>query len=122
MTGNAIGEHWLADLFGVTPERLADADMLAELLKEAAERSGLHAITAPTIVSFNAIAPGGQAGVTGFIVLAESHIAFHSYPELGFLAVDVFTCGANADPRAAVNVFVERLAPERVVMQEARRG
>ena len=67
-------------------------------MQEAAERSGLRAITVPVVVPFTAVAPGGQAGVTGFIVLAESHIAFHSYPESGFLSEDVFTCGPNTNP------------------------
>ena len=117
-----IGQHLLADLSGIAPERLADSTSLAELLEKAAERSGLNAITAPVIVPFKAVTAGGQAGVTGFIVLAESHIAFHSYPELGFMAVDVFTCGPNAQPQAALDVFIERLKPERIATQQVMRG
>ncbi len=119
---SAIGEHLLADLFDIAPSELADGELLGSLLKQAAERCGLHAITEPVVISFNAMAPEGQAGVTGFIVLAESHIAFHSYPESGFLAVDVFTCGANAHPHAALDVFVERLEPKRTTIRSYTRG
>jgi S-adenosylmethionine decarboxylase len=118
----ALGQHLLADLFGIAPSKLADDELLRSLLELAAGRSGLHPITEPIVVSFKAVAPEGQAGVTGFIVLAESHIAFHSYPELGFLAVDVFTCGANANPQAALDVFVERFEPERTVVHSYARG
>jgi len=117
-----MGQHLLADLFGITPERLADGEALSDLLQAAAERSGLNPITVPIVIPFRAVTPGGQAGVTGFIVLAESHIAFHSYPEMGFLAVDVFTCGPNAQPEAALNVFVERLQPKQTVLHNLMRG
>lgn len=121
-SSNAIGQHVLADLFGIAPERLADSVSLAELLKDAAKRSGLNALAEPIVVPFKAPTTGGQAGVTGFIVLAESHIAFHSYPEWGFMAVDVFTCGTNAHPQAALDVFVERLKPEETVTHRWARG
>lgn len=117
-----IGQHLLADLFGITAERLADEEELYTLLHEAAARSGLHTISQPVVVHFGATVPGGQAGVTGFVILAESHIAFHSYPELGFLAVDVFTCGPNAQPQAALDVFIERLHPQRTCIQSWTRG
>ena len=101
---------------------MANSELLGSLLKQAAERSRLHTITSPVVIPFTAVTPEGQAGVTGFIVLAESHIAFHSYPELGFLAVDVFTCGANANPQAALAVFIERLKPERTIIRCFTRG
>jgi S-adenosylmethionine decarboxylase len=112
----------LADLFGVAAEKLCDAKGLEALLKESAARSGLHALAEPVVIPFGANASGGHAGVTGFIVLAESHIAFHSYPELGYLAVDVFTCGPNAQPQAALDVFIERLQPARTVVRSYVRG
>ena len=117
-----IGTHWLADLFGVAAEKLRDAEGLNALLRESATRSGLHALAEPAVIPFGAHASGGHAGVTGFIVLAESHIAFHSYPELGYLAVDVFTCGPNAQPQAALDVFVKALRPERTVVNCYVRG
>lgn len=119
--GEGIGFHLLADLFGIAADRLADGDELRALLRVAAERSGLHTITEPVVVPFQATA-ARQAGVTGFVILAESHIAFHSYPELGFVAVDVFTCGPNAQPQAALDVFVQRLRPERTVIRRYVRG
>jgi S-adenosylmethionine decarboxylase len=112
----------LADLFGIAAERLADREELCALLREAAARSGLHPVSEPAVVSFKAVRPEGQAGVTGFLVLAESHIAFHSYPELRFMAVDVFTCGPNAQPQAALDVFIERLGPEQTNIRRWTRG
>ena len=61
-------------------------------------------------------------GVTGFTILAESHITFHSHPERGYLAVDVFTCGPLAQPQATLDVFVETLHPERTAFHSCVRG
>jgi S-adenosylmethionine/arginine decarboxylase-like enzyme len=47
---------------------------------------------------------------------------FHSYPELSFLAVDMFTCGPNAQPEAALDVFVEQLKPEQTIVRSYVRG
>ena len=112
-----IGCHLLADLFGVEAVLLADAGLLRQLLLEAVARSGLRAVAEPVIVSFQ---PG--AGVTGFVVLAESHIAVHSYPERGYLAVDIFTCGPHADPDAALEAIANRLRPVRIEAHRHVRG
>ena len=71
-----------------------------------------------TLATLGALAPL----VAGFFFLAESHSAFHSYPELSFLAVDMFTCGPNAQPQAALDVFVERLKPQQTVVHSLARG
>jgi S-adenosylmethionine decarboxylase len=112
-----IGCHLLADLFGVEAALLADAGLLRQLLLDAVARSGLRAVAEPVIVSFQ---PG--AGVTGFVVLAESHIAVHSYPERGYLAVDIFTCGPHADPGAALAAIADRLRPKRTESHRHVRG
>lgn len=61
-------------------------------------------------------------GVTGVAVLAESHLAVHTWPEYGYAAVDVFTCGQTADPEAAVKVLEGHFQPQRVRMQHIPRG
>lgn len=110
-----IGRHLLSDLYGIEPERLQDAERLATCLEAAARRCGLTPLGPPTMHGF----PGG--GVTGVILLAESHIALHTYPERGFLALDVFSCG-EADPQAALAVFREALLPLREEITLVERG
>jgi S-adenosylmethionine decarboxylase len=106
-----IGRHLLADLYAVEPGRLNDAALLADCLVEAARACRLTALRPPAMHCFE----GG--GVTGFLLLAESHIALHTYPEHGYIAVDIFSCGAS-DPHEALAVFRARLAPgdERVTI------
>mgnify|MGYP002831473879 CR=1 FL=1 len=61
-------------------------------------------------------------GVTGLAVLAESHLSLHSWPEYGYMAADVFTCGTLTIPRRAVAVFKEIFAPGRIEVREIERG
>ena len=110
-----IGHHLLADFYGVSPERLNDADLLSDCLQAAAHRCGLTPLASPVVHRFD----GG--GVTGFILLAESHIALHTYPERGFIAVDIFSCG-DADPHAALEVFRAALRPQHEQVTAIVRG
>jgi S-adenosylmethionine decarboxylase len=110
-----IGTHLLADFYDVAAERLTAVDVLRAGLEAAARRCGLTPLAPAAVHVF----PGG--GVTGFLLLAESHIAFHSYPEHGYLALDVFTCGPS-DPHDAVAVFRAALAPGRERVTRAPRG
>ena len=101
-----IGQHLLADLYDVASDRLADAGLLADCLDDAARRGGMKPIGPPVLHRFK----GG--GLTGYLLLSESHIAFHTYPEYGYLALDIFSCG-GADSKAALSVFLAALEPGR---------
>jgi S-adenosylmethionine decarboxylase len=111
----AVGQHILIDLYGVSPELLDDVALLSGCLRAAAAKGGLTPLAEPFLHHF----PGG--GVTGFILLAESHIALHSYPERGYLALDLFLCG-KGDTGAAVAVFQAALSPLREQTTAVVRG
>jgi S-adenosylmethionine decarboxylase len=110
-----IGHHLLIDFHEVSAERLDDAGLLSRLLAEAARRGGLTPLGPPVLHRFE----GG--GLTGYLLLSESHIAVHTYPEHGFAALDIFACGSG-DPRAALDVLRTGLAPRRERVTTATRG
>lgn len=60
-------------------------------------------------------------GLSGVLVLAESHISFHSWPERGFMALDIFMCG-QTDPHKAIPVLKSAFAPESIQLNELKRG
>jgi S-adenosylmethionine decarboxylase len=60
--------------------------------------------------------------VTGLAILSESHLSLHSWPEYGYLAADVFTCGTLTVPRRAVAVFERLFEPGRIEVREVERG
>lgn len=61
-------------------------------------------------------------GVSGVITLAESHISVHTWPECNFAAFDIFMCGDNASPHAAIEVLKTAFCPKRVELKEIKRG
>jgi len=100
----AAGTHVLADLNGIAAEKLSDCALLEKLLRDAAEAAGAHILFS----HFHAFGEG--LGVTGVVLLAESHITIHTWPECGFAAADIFMCGA-AQPELALAVITNALQP-----------
>jgi S-adenosylmethionine decarboxylase len=111
----AIGQHLLADLSGVSAPSLRDADGLEALLRAAARAAGATVLAS----HFHHFGSGG--GVTGVVLLAESHISLHTWPESGFAAVDIFMCG-YADPQAAIEVLLAALEPGSARVEIVVRG
>lgn len=107
------GTHLLVDLWGAS--NLGDPDLIDKALRAAAEKAGATILHS----HFHHFSPNG--GVSGVVVLAESHISIHTWPERDFAAVDIFMCGA-CDPHLSVPVLKAAFQPDRVVLGEQRRG
>jgi S-adenosylmethionine decarboxylase len=120
----AVGEHLLLDLYGVAPALLRDAAALETALRDAADVLGatiLHAHLHRFDSLRTGLPAGEQGGVTGVLLLAESHLSIHTWPEHGFAAVDAFMCGTGTT-HAARAVFEQALAPERIEVRVMQRG
>jgi len=101
-TSDAIGKHCILELYDCNHERLDDEAFLRDAITDAAKRAGatlLHLVT-------HHFEP---QGVTGLALLAESHISIHTWPESGYAAVDVFTCGDHTMPERACQVLIDAL-------------
>jgi len=61
-------------------------------------------------------------GVSGVVVISESHLAIHTWPELGYAAVDVFTCGSSVNPWDACNYLAKQFGADYVKASEVQRG
>ncbi len=94
----ALGRHLLCEYYDCDVAILADAELVSGLMREAAIRSNA------TIVA-EVFHPFTPHGVSGVIVIAESHLAIHTWPEHGYAAVDLFTCGDTVDPWEAFEVL-----------------
>jgi len=66
--------------------------------------------------------PFSPVGITGMAIVSESHLVIHTWPEYGYAAVDLFTCGAPRDPQAAIGVLRHYFAPEHIGVMEINRG
>lgn len=111
------GRHLLADFFGVNRGRLRDQRQLMKVLCTALKKEGFRLIRKAVSHQF----AGGGKGVTGFVLLAESHAAFHSYPEHGYIAVDLYSCGRH-DPRPVVEAIRAYLRPKKASYISQSRG
>ena len=102
MTVSYMGRHVIADLHDVSAELLCSIDFWKEILIDGAKKSGA------TVLSDHFHHFGEGYGLTGVIVLAESHISIHTWPEKNYAAIDVFMCG-TCDPEVAVDHITSRL-------------
>jgi len=112
---HSVGAHVLLDLYGIPAARLDDPDHLRACLEQAARDGGAHVIES----RFSRFSPQGASGV---VILAESHLAVHTWPELEFAAVDVFTCGAPSVADGVADAVVRLLAPTRFEKKRIARG
>ncbi len=110
-----LGRHLLVELSGCDRSLLNDQEKLREHMCEAVRCSGA------TIVEtvFHRYNPHGVSGV---IVIAESHISLHTWPEYGYAAVDFFTCGDAVDPYKAHDYLKDKLGATTAQVNEVRRG
>lgn len=88
---NALGRHILVEFNGCNPDILNDVAVIEEAMVEGARKAGATVIQS----TFHHFSP---FGVSGVVVIQESHLAIHTWPEYGYAAVDLFTCGETVDP------------------------
>ncbi|MEQ8196374.1 MAG: adenosylmethionine decarboxylase [Rhodospirillales bacterium] len=107
------GTHILIDMWGAT--NLTDRDLIDQALHRAAEAAGA------TVLNSHLHQFTSSGGVSGVLVLSESHISIHTWPERSFAALDIFMCGA-CDPYEAVQVLKETFIPSSLQISDQKRG
>ena len=112
---NALGKHLLLELKDCDKEVLNDLSFIKKVLLQAANEAGTTVLGE----SFHQFNPHGVSGV---VVIAESHIFIHTWPEHGYAAVDIFTCGDTVQPQKAAQLLVKELRAESHSMLEIQRG
>ena len=110
------GEAWIVDAAGCDPERLRSPEALSGLFDALVRDLRLRPLGPPTWHQFPE--PGG---VTGFLLLTESHLACHTYPETGFAALDLYCCRSLA-PFPWEEVLRRHLGARAVVLRRLPRG
>ncbi len=111
----AVGLHIIADLYGVDPGTLARVEKMKEVFEGAVKFAKLSKISS----DYYQFRPEGASGV---ILIAESHLSFHTWPEHGLATLDIYTCGNPEQAEKAYRYIVEMLKPERVDVVKMDRG
>lgn len=112
---NALGRHMLLELFDCDLDAINNLDSVKETLVEAARRAQATIVD----VVFHEFNP---FGISGVVVIAESHLSIHTWPEYRYAAVDVFSCGDVLQPEVAANYLAEQFGAERMSVVEVQRG
>ena len=109
------GRHVLAEFFECDPNTLNSIDKVEKYMMEAALECGA------TIVQkcFHMFSP---YGVSGVVIISESHLAIHTWPELGYAAADLFTCGSKCDPKVAYEFLKNKFCSKNASFTELKRG
>lgn len=110
-----LGRHLIAELSDCPSEVLNDPAILEEVMKEAARISGATVVDS----TFHRYSPQGLSGI---VVIAESHISVHTWPEYGYAAIDCFTCGTSVDPWKALEYLKSALKSRSMAVSEIKRG
>ncbi|MFH1383092.1 MAG: adenosylmethionine decarboxylase [Chloroflexota bacterium] len=112
---NALGKHLLLEFKDCDRKKLDDLSFLKNALLSAANEAGAQVLGE----SFHQFEP---QGVSGVVIIAESHLFIHTWPEWGYAAVDIFTCGNRVQPDKAARVIVEKLGAKNHSILEIQRG
>lgn len=112
---HALSKHLLVDLHGCPADLLNDVTALEKVMIEAAQRAGATVINS----MFHHFSP---FGVSGVVVIQESHLTIHTWPEQGFAAIDLFTCGTQTRPRRALAHLKRALQCTQIEVRQFMRG
>ncbi|QHL89298.1 polyamine aminopropyltransferase [Nibribacter ruber] len=112
---DALGRHILVEFYNCSPELMNDVVHIENSMVEAAETAGATVINS----TFHHFSP---YGVSGVVVIQESHLAIHTWPEYGYAAVDLFTCGETVDPWVSYDFLQKAFKASHGSSMECRRG
>jgi S-adenosylmethionine decarboxylase proenzyme len=115
MTMKALGIHLLIELWSCNRQKIDNLDYLEKIMVQGAEVAGATVLRT-AFQDFN------PQGVSGVVVIAESHLTIHTWPELGYAAVDIFTCGTKVDPWKAAGFLKQELEAEEAQVRDFQRG
>ena len=110
-----VGHHYIVEASGCDPAIIGSVERVQQILVKAAEIAGAQVWA----ISFSRFPPNGVSGV---VVISESHISTHTWPEYRYGALDIYTCGKDVDPEKAVLYAVDAFGASTSHVTEITRG
>ncbi|OGI18643.1 MAG: S-adenosylmethionine decarboxylase proenzyme [Candidatus Melainabacteria bacterium RIFCSPHIGHO2_02_FULL_34_12] len=105
-----FGPHLLMEAYGAPKEKLSDIGLISNLLDIYPEKLEMHKIMPPYVFRYDGGNVKEDWGISGVVLIAESHIALHTFPEKEFFTLDIFSC-KDFDIRSAVDIALDLLQP-----------
>ena len=109
------GHHYIVEGSGCNADVISRVEQVEQIMARAAEVANVQVWA----ISFHRFSP---TGVSGVVVISESHLSVHTWPELGYVALDIFTCGDQAKPEAAVQHALTAFGATSMHITEVTRG
>lgn len=100
-----FGVHFMVDGYGAQPTFLQDTAALTTALKHIPKQMEMHCISSPVVVEVGPNNKKDPGGLSGVVLIAESHFAFHTFPSRGFVTIDVYTCKNNLDTELLLSLL-----------------
>ena len=116
-----FGPHLMIDGYGCDPKKAGNEKFVHEVLEEFPQRIGMTKISGPHMIDYNGGDKPEDSGVSGFVIIAESHISIHTFPKKGFISIDIFSC-KHFDIDKSVEFVKEKFGVQRVEMNLLTRG
>lgn len=97
----------MLDGYGADPHRLKDKNALLSILRRIPTNLGMHTICDPVVVEVGPKNRKDPGGLSGFVLIAESHLSFHTFPSRGFVTIDLYTCQNDLDSEKLIRELVD---------------
>ena len=120
--GPGFGVHVTIDGYGGSAQLLADHEHVRKCLSELPERLGMHKLLEPSVMELGQLSPKDPGGVSGFVMIAESHISIHTFPLRGFVSADVYTCQNSLDVERICEYFADVFGLQDLEINVVKRG
>ena len=111
----SLGKHAIVDLYDCNISNIDDLKEIKNIIIESANESNLHVVK-EFFYKFNPI------GISGVLILLESHLTIYTLPEYNFVALDVFTCGKHFNLKEVCSIIVKKLKSDKYVIKLIERG
>jgi len=116
-----LGPHLILDLYGCPKDILEDINYIYKILDELPEKINMHKIMPPYVIKYVPEEDPLDWGISGIVIIAESHIAIHTWPEFNYVSIDVFSC-KNFDVEKTKAILEEKFQPKKIEWEILVRG
>lgn len=115
-----FGPHLMLDCYGCNKEKLSDMDMIFDTLDKFPAKIGMHKIMPPYVFKYHGVVPD-EWGVSGVVLIAESHLTIHTFPDKEHAFIDIFSC-KDFDTNYAINYMTNLFEAKEHEIQLSSRG
>lgn len=122
MRQEKFGVHLIFDGYNASEELLSDKAHLRGLLFKLPKEMAMKTICEPVVVEVGPQNPKDEGGISGFVMIAESHISYHTFPKKGFVTADIYTCQNNLDTDKFVKLLSNAFGTDDYDIQVVDRG